>query len=152
MAPVAIDAPASSFALLKETVKGEAAGATFNSKPQTLDNFVKHAERVAEILAVDVAERDARNEVPQVTPAPPREAVAHMAMNSYKQVALLKEAGLVTALGPAKFGGGGLTFSQGYKLQRIVSRGDGSVGQLLAYHYLWRQVSRPESIKARRTT
>lgn len=54
----------------------------------------------------------------------------------YAQVQLLKDSGLVTAIGPAEFGGGGLRFADGYKLQRIIAGGDGSIGQLLAYHYL----------------
>jgi hypothetical protein len=49
-------------------------------KPQTAEEFIKRAKEVAGLLALDVAERDNRNEIP------------------YKQVQLLKDAGLVTAL------------------------------------------------------
>ena len=73
----------------------------------------------------------------------------------FRQIQLLKDAGLVTALGPKAYGGGGLRFDSGYKvgvaadvgrrtltscclqIQRAVAAGDGSIGQLLAYHYLW---------------
>jgi hypothetical protein len=49
-------------------------------KPSTADEFIKRAKEVAALLALDVAERDNRNEIP------------------YRQVQLLKDAGLVTAL------------------------------------------------------
>ncbi|KAK4057055.1 hypothetical protein OIO90_001955 [Microbotryomycetes sp. JL221] len=92
---------------------------TEDSQPRTFEDFLARAQQVAELLALDVAERDRDNVVPS------------------RQVQLLKDAGLVTALGPIEHGGGGLSFEQGYKLQRAVSAGDGSIGQLLAYHYLW---------------
>ncbi|GAA5902472.1 hypothetical protein JCM5296_006427 [Sporobolomyces johnsonii] len=91
----------------------------FDASPVTTEDFYRRAEEVAALLAVDVARRDARNEIP------------------YRQVQLLKDAGLVTAVGAKRWGGGGQSPEVGYKIQRIVARGDGSIGQLLAYHYLW---------------
>lgn len=82
-------------------------------KPKTTEEFIARAKEVADLLAIDVAERDNNNEIP------------------YKQVQLLKDAGLVTALGPVKYGGGGQTFDVGYLIEREVSAGDGSIGQLL---------------------
>ncbi|KZS94737.1 acyl-CoA dehydrogenase NM domain-like protein [Sistotremastrum niveocremeum HHB9708] len=93
----------------------------FKSKPRpkTADEFIERAKEVAELLALDVAQRDLNNEIP------------------YKQIQLLKDAGLVRALGPVKYGGGGLEIDIGYKIEREVAAGDGSIGQLLGYHYLW---------------
>lgn len=120
MSPQLIDPP-SSFSSLKTDTKSSSSLTypTFDSRPAGYAAFVERAREVSTLLGLDVAERDAKHEVP------------------YKQVQLLKDAGLVTALGPKKYGGGGLTFEQGYQIQRIVSEGDGSIGQLLAYSYLW---------------
>ncbi|KAM0790564.1 hypothetical protein ACM66B_004433 [Microbotryomycetes sp. NB124-2] len=124
--------PPSSFQLLdlqngsaKSSSDGKIQYPQFASAPQprTFEEFLARATEVAELLALDVAERDRDNVVP------------------HRQVQLLKDAGLVTALGPVEHGGGGLTYAQGLKLQRAVSAGDGSIGQLLAYHYLWAQTA-----------
>ncbi|KAK4052500.1 hypothetical protein OIV83_002302 [Microbotryomycetes sp. JL201] len=122
--------PPSSFQSLDLTTSSKSAAADVDGKvqypsyastsvPRTFDEFLARAYEVAELLAFDVAERDRDNIVP------------------YRQVQLLKDSGLVTALGPVEHGGGGLSYAQGLKLQRAVSTGDGSIGQLLAYHYLW---------------
>lgn len=83
-----------------------------SASPQTFEDFLQRAHEVAELLALDIVERERDNVVP------------------YKQVQLLKDSGLVTALGPKEYGGGGLTFEEGYRLQRAVAAGDGSLGQL----------------------
>ncbi|KAM0748092.1 FMNH2-dependent monooxygenase [Meredithblackwellia eburnea MCA 4105] len=132
----------SSFESLKISTKSkeEISAPKFDRDPKTAEEFIARAKEVASILAVDVHERDARDEIP------------------YKQVQLLKDAGLVTALGPTKYGGGGQSFATGYKIQRAVAAGDGSIGQVLAYHYLWsytaKVVGTPEQIEfeARRYT
>ncbi|KAF7973576.1 hypothetical protein HWV62_14854 [Athelia sp. TMB] len=113
-------APASSF----EAVKVPEATAQYpsydgKSIPKSETEFLQRAREVAELLGGDVADRDLNNVIP------------------YAQVALLKDSGLVTALGPTKYGGGGQPFHVGLKIQREVSAGDGSIGQLLGYHYLW---------------
>lgn len=46
------------------------------------------------------------------------------------QVQLLKDAGLVTILGPKNAGGGGQTWKEAYHVVRIVAQGDGSLAQL----------------------
>ncbi|PWY99585.1 acyl-CoA dehydrogenase NM domain-like protein [Testicularia cyperi] len=92
---------------------------TFAQDPTTPEEFFARAEQVSELLHADEAIRDRGNVVP------------------YRQVQLLKDAGLVTLLGPKSAGGGGLTWKEAYKIIRIVARGDGSLGQLLGYHYLW---------------
>ncbi|WP_435158723.1 acyl-CoA dehydrogenase family protein [Amycolatopsis sacchari] len=81
--------------------------------------WVEIARDVAAKLAVDAVERDRAHETP------------------YEEVRLLKDSGLVTLLGPAEHGGGGQTWETAYRVIREVARGDGSIGQLLGYHYLW---------------
>ena len=88
-------------------------------RPQDAAGWIERAREVASLLAVDALERDRAGEAP------------------YREAALLKESGLVTLLGPAEHGGGGQTWDTAYKVIRAVARGDGSIGQLLGYHYLW---------------
>ena len=87
--------------------------------PSGQDAWVKRAREVAEILAIDAARRDIENKAPQA------------------EIDLLKAAGLLKALGPKEFGGGGESWETGYKLIREVAKGDGSIGMLLGYHLLW---------------
>lgn len=92
---------------------------TFDRDPVTPEEFFTRAEQVSELLHADEAIRDRGNVVP------------------YRQVQLLKDAGLVTLLGPKSAGGAGLSWKEAYKIIRIIARGDGSLGQLIGYHYLW---------------
>jgi alkylation response protein AidB-like acyl-CoA dehydrogenase len=87
--------------------------------PTDAEGWLERAREVADILSADAVGRDRANESP------------------YNEVALLKGAGLVTLLGPAAHGGGGQTWETAYKVIRTIARGDGSIGQLLGYHYLW---------------
>lgn len=89
------------------------------SLPQTPEQWLARAREVAQILAIDAAQRDIENRSP------------------VNEVKLLKAAGLTKALGPKKYGGGGQDWSVGYKLIREVAKGDGSLGMLLGYHLLW---------------
>ncbi|MGW4523886.1 acyl-CoA dehydrogenase family protein [Amycolatopsis sp. NPDC004378] len=82
------------------------------------------AKDVAAKLAVDAVERDRRNATP------------------YEEIQLLKDAGLVTLLGPAEHGKGGRTWDTAYRVTREIARADGSIGQLLGYHYLWAWAAR----------
>lgn len=106
----------------------------WSSRPDTPDGWVRRAREVAARLAVDAVERDRAGQTP------------------YEEVGLLKEAGLVTLLGPAEHGGGGQDWTTAYRVIRAVAAGDGSIGQLLGYHYLWawaaRLVATPEQIAA----
>lgn len=88
-------------------------------KPATADEWLIRAQEVSDILAADAVDRDRANESP------------------HNEVALLKNSGLVTLLGPAEHGGGGQSWDTAYKVIRTIARGDGSIGQLLGYHYLW---------------
>ncbi|WP_341956564.1 acyl-CoA dehydrogenase family protein [Microbacterium sp. LWH13-1.2] len=76
------------------------------------------AERVAAELATDALQRDRANADPTV------------------ELDLLRDAGLVTLLQPAEFGGGGAHWETAFLVIRILSRADASVAQVLAYHYI----------------
>lgn len=100
--------------------------------PSIPQQWLQRAREVAQILAVDAAAREKKGETP------------------YAEVALLKESGLVTLLGPVQHGGAGQEWPTAYHVIREVAAGDGSIGQLLGYHYLWnwaaRLVGTPEQI------
>lgn len=91
----------------------------WQQRPTTAQGWIERAQDVAALLATDAVARDRAGETP------------------HAEVRLLKEAGLVTLLGPAEHGGGGQTWSTAYEVTREVAKGDGSIGQLLGYHYLW---------------
>lgn len=107
---------------------------TWGEHPRTPSGWVDRARAVATHLAIDAVERDRANQTP------------------YGEVALLKESGLVTLLGPVAHGGAGQDWTTALRVVRAVSAGDGSIGQLLGYHYLWawaaRLVGTPEQIEA----
>jgi alkylation response protein AidB-like acyl-CoA dehydrogenase len=87
--------------------------------PQTEHDWIERARAVAALLADDAAERDRAGSTP------------------YAEVQLLKDSGLVTLLGPAEHGGGGREWPTAYRVVRQIAAADGSIGQLLGYHYLW---------------
>ncbi|WP_432520305.1 acyl-CoA dehydrogenase family protein [Kineococcus sp. SYSU DK006] len=82
--------------------------------PQALDA----ARDVAQHLALDALERDRAG----AEPVPEAE--------------LLRKAGLPNLLLPTSIGGGGLPWSVGLEVVREIARTDGSIAQLLAYHYV----------------
>ncbi|MFC9358156.1 acyl-CoA dehydrogenase family protein [Rhodococcus sp. NPDC057014] len=85
----------------------------------TADGWIARAREVSAILARDAVERDRAGGAP------------------FEEVRLLKDSGLVTLLGPTEFGGAGQPWETAYQVVREIARGDGSLGQLLGYHYLW---------------
>lgn len=87
--------------------------------PNTDDDWIKRASELGDILKVDTVEREKANAIPE------------------REVELLKQAGLVTYLGPKEFGGAGGRWETAYRLIREVSKADGSIGQLLGYHLVW---------------
>lgn len=87
--------------------------------PATAREWIARAAEVAAVLATDAAARDRACATP------------------YAEVRLLKDAGLVTLLGPTEHGGGGQDWTTAYRVIREVAKADGSIGQLLGYHYLW---------------
>ncbi|MEV4711628.1 acyl-CoA dehydrogenase family protein [Micromonospora sp. NPDC049374] len=91
----------------------------FDVSPRTPDEWLARAREVARTLALDAAERDRHGRAP------------------HGEVQLLKDSGLVTLLGPREHGGGGQSWTTALRACREVSRADGSIGQLLGYHYLW---------------
>lgn len=94
------------------------------ARPQDSAGWIARAREVADILAVDAVQRDRANATP------------------HAEVALLKRSGLVTLLGPREHGGAGETWDTAYRVIRAVARGDGSIGQVLGYHYLWAWAAR----------
>ena len=105
----------------------------FATRPSSSQEWIERARQVAAVLATDAVQRDRAGRTP------------------HAEVQLLKDAGLVTLLGPEEHGGAGETWSTAYRVTREVARGDGSIGQLLGYHYLWawaaRLVGTPEQIE-----
>jgi alkylation response protein AidB-like acyl-CoA dehydrogenase len=106
----------------------------WTTRPSSADEWIARAHEVAAVIAVDAAARDRAGETP------------------YTEVALLKASGLVTLLGPVEHGGGGQEWPTAYRVIRIIAGADGSIGQLLGYHYLWfwaaRLVGTREQIEA----
>lgn len=94
------------------------------ARPHNSAEWLARAQEVADILAVDAVERDRAGATP------------------HAEVQLLKDSGLVTLLGPTAHGGAGETWDTAYRVIRTVARGDGSVGQVLGYHYLWAWAAR----------
>ncbi|WP_406491237.1 acyl-CoA dehydrogenase family protein [Streptomyces sp. NBC_01604] len=92
--------------------------------PQTAEDWIARAAEVAAVLATDAAARDRAGATP------------------YAEVQLLKDSGLVTLLGPTEHGGAGQDWPTAYRVVREVAKADGSIGQLLGYHYLWNWAAR----------
>lgn len=92
--------------------------------PRTPDEWIARAGEVAAALAADAAERDRAAKTP------------------YAEIGLLKDSGLVTLLGPTAHGGAAQDWPTAYRVVREVAAADGSIGQLLGYHYLWNWAAR----------
>lgn len=83
-----------------------------------LEHWRGIARQVAGTLAADALARDRANAQP------------------FAEVRLLREAGLLDLLAPAEFGGAGAHFETAFEVIRILAAADGSISQLLAYHYI----------------
>ncbi|MEV5433327.1 acyl-CoA dehydrogenase family protein [Streptomyces sp. NPDC052701] len=92
--------------------------------PRTAEEWIARAAEAAAVLATDAVARDRAGATP------------------YAEVRLLKDAGLVTLLGPVEHGGAGQDWTTAYRVVREVAKADGSIGQLLGYHYLWNWAAR----------
>lgn len=92
--------------------------------PRNAEGWIARATEVAAVLATDAAARDKAAATP------------------HAEVRLLKDSGLVTLLGPVEHGGGGQDWPTAYRVVREVAKADGSIGQLLGYHYLWNWAAR----------
>lgn len=87
-----------------------------------LDTWRSTARRVAEKLALTALDRDRANQ------------------NPVAEIGLLRDSGLLGFATPREFGGAGGSLGQALTLSRIIAAADGSIGQLLVYHYsngLW---------------
>ncbi|MFC9228745.1 acyl-CoA dehydrogenase family protein [Streptomyces decoyicus] len=92
--------------------------------PEGPQGWIERAAEVAAVLATDAVARDRAGATP------------------YAEVQLLKDSGLVSLLGPTAHGGAGQDWPTAYRVIREVSKADGSIGQLLGYHYLWNWAAR----------
>ncbi|MFD0026514.1 acyl-CoA dehydrogenase family protein [Streptomyces sp. NPDC058382] len=95
-----------------------------NPAPQDTAGWIERAAEVAAVLATDAVAREKAGATP------------------YAEIRLLKDSGLVTLLGPAEHGGAGQDWTTAYRVVREVAKADGSIGQLLGYHYLWNWAAR----------
>ncbi|ALR13189.1 monooxygenase [Mycobacteroides saopaulense] len=75
------------------------------------------AQRVADQLAATALDRDRANQNPS------------------GEIGLLREYGLLSFATAREFGGAGGSLTQALQLSRIIAAADGSIGQLLLYHY-----------------
>ncbi len=94
------------------------------SAPEGPDGWIGRATEMAAVLATDAVARDRAGATP------------------YAEVQLLKDSGLVTLLGPTAHGGAGQDWPTAYRVIREIAAADGSIGQLLGYHYLWNWAAR----------
>jgi alkylation response protein AidB-like acyl-CoA dehydrogenase len=85
-------------------------------------NWRERTDKLVDTLRADAAERDLAGAEPT------------------REVALLKESGLLTLLVPADRGGIGESWLTANAVTRVVAAADANVGHLLGYHYLqlWR--------------
>src|SRR5688572_10817253 len=88
----------------------------------THDQAVEAARGVAAVLAKDALERDRANAEPLA------EALA--------EAQLLRDAGLPALLLPTSVGGAGLGWTTALRVVREIAVADGSIAQLLGYHYV----------------
>jgi alkylation response protein AidB-like acyl-CoA dehydrogenase len=75
------------------------------------------AREVADDLATDAVAREQAGKTP------------------FDEVSRLREAGLLTLLIPAEYGGGGADWPTAYAVVREIAGADGAIGQLLGCHY-----------------
>ncbi len=84
----------------------------------TLDGWIAAADTLGEWLRQRGAAADRRGGEPT------------------EELAALRRSGLLPVTQPIAVGGGGASWRQALQIVRRVARGDTSIGQLLAYHYL----------------
>jgi len=84
---------------------------------RTHDEWLETARAVAAELAADALERDRANQPP------------------HAEVERLRQSGLLSLLVPGELGGGGADWRTAYQVIREIAAGDGSIGQLIGYHF-----------------
>jgi alkylation response protein AidB-like acyl-CoA dehydrogenase len=92
---------------------------TTETVPAAPDEWLARAREVAALLGAGT------------TGAPP-----------HREIQLLKDAGLVTVLGPPEHGGGGQEWAVAEQVVRLVSAVHAKVGEMLGYHYVWSWIAR----------
>jgi len=90
---------------------------TSGPAPRTHEQWIETARAVAADLARDALERDRANALP------------------HAEIDRLRRAGLLSLLVPAPQGGGGGDWRTAYQVIREIAVADGSIGQLIGYHY-----------------
>jgi alkylation response protein AidB-like acyl-CoA dehydrogenase len=80
-------------------------------------HWLRVAREAADDLATDAAAREQAGRTPS------------------DEVSRLREAGLLTLLAPAGYGGGGADWPTAYAVVREIGAADGAIGQLLGCHY-----------------
>ncbi|HEX4248948.1 MAG TPA: acyl-CoA dehydrogenase family protein [Pseudonocardia sp.] len=85
---------------------------------RTPEQALDAAREVAAVLAKDALERDRSGAEPLA------------------EAQLLRDAGLPSLLLPTSVGGGGQTWATGLAVVRAIAEADGSIAQLLGYHYV----------------
>ncbi len=99
---------------------GNASGITdlYSGIPEAeFSEWKARARRAADELSATIIERDRANRDP------------------HAEIALLREAGLLGLAAPKSLGGAGANLLQAMEIVRIIAEADGSIGQLIAYHY-----------------
>jgi alkylation response protein AidB-like acyl-CoA dehydrogenase len=91
---------------------------TGNANAEELGQWKAVAQATAAELAVDALDRDRANQDP------------------IQEVDLLRRRGLINLLIPREFGGEGAHWETALHVVRILAAADGSIAQLVAYHYI----------------
>jgi alkylation response protein AidB-like acyl-CoA dehydrogenase len=91
---------------------------TGRADARELDSWTAVAREVAATLAADVVERDKAN------------------LDPTTELTLLRDSGLVNLLVPQQFGGAGAHWETAFAVVRVIAEVDGSISQLLLYHYI----------------
>lgn len=84
---------------------------------QEFAHWKQVAQQVADRLASTLQTRDRANQHP------------------FEEIDWLRQSGLLKLAVPKSLGGGGVDLVQALEISRIISAADGSLGQLIAYHY-----------------
>ncbi|MEV7990427.1 acyl-CoA dehydrogenase family protein [Streptomyces sp. NPDC086077] len=102
-----------------ESGKREETGASSESDPTGPGraHWLRVAREAADDLATDAVAREQAGKAP------------------FDEVSRLREAGLLTLLVPAEYGGGGADWPTAYAVVREIAAADGAIAQLLGCHY-----------------
>lgn len=84
---------------------------------QEFQHWKQVAQQVADKLHDTLLERDRANQHP------------------FEEIDWLRQSGLLKIAVPKSLGGGGASLVQALEISRIIAAADGSIGQLIAYHY-----------------